>query len=92
MSEPISLRARQVWAINESAELLGLAVQVGGIGIFESDLEGRQTHFSPELCTILGLPVGTEMSYEEASRLVAHSPLTMKMLIQETVPCRAYRS
>ena len=48
---------------------LPLAVEVGGIGIFESDLERGRTLFSAELCTILGLPVGAEMTYDEAWRL-----------------------
>lgn len=52
-------------------ELLRLAVQVGGIGIYESDLEHNRTRFSPELCAILGLPLGTEMSYEDASKVFA---------------------
>jgi PAS domain S-box-containing protein len=60
---------RAVWAPSESDELLRLAIQVGGIGIFESDLIQKRTRFSPELCAILGMPVGTEMPYEEASRL-----------------------
>ena len=50
--------------------LLPLAVEVGKIGIFETDLERMVTRFSPELCRILGLPAGTEMSYDEASLLV----------------------
>jgi PAS domain S-box-containing protein len=62
-------RARTVWAPNESDELLRLAVQVGGIGIYETDFEQDRTRFSPELCVILGLPAGTELSYAEASRL-----------------------
>ena len=61
---------RAVWAPSESDELLRLAIQVGGIGIFESDLIQKRTRFSPELCAILGIPVGTEMPYEEASRLI----------------------
>ena len=48
---------------------LPLAVEVGGIGIFDSDLEQGRTLFSAELCAILGLPIGTEMTYDEASRL-----------------------
>jgi PAS domain S-box-containing protein len=48
-------------------ELLRLAIQVGGIGIYESDLEHNTTRFSPELCTMLGLPAGTEMTYVDAS-------------------------
>jgi PAS domain S-box-containing protein len=61
--------ARTIWAPNESDELLRLAVQVGGIGIYETDFEQDRTRFSPELCNILGLPAGTEMSYADASRL-----------------------
>jgi PAS domain S-box-containing protein len=66
MSRP---HLRTVWNPNESDELLRLAIQVGGIGIFESDLRRKRTRLSPELCAILGMPVGTEMPYEEASRL-----------------------
>jgi PAS domain S-box-containing protein len=58
-----------IWAPNESDELLRLAVQVGGIGIYETDLEQSRTRFSPELCAILGVPAGTEMTYAEASRV-----------------------
>src|SRR5262245_26850607 len=65
-----SLSLGGVWAPNESDELLRLAVQVGGVGIFDSDLRAKRTRFSPELCAILGLPNGTEMSNEEASRLI----------------------
>lgn len=50
--------------------LLPLAVEAGSIGIFESDLERQRTRFSPELCDILGLPIGTETSYEEAFGLI----------------------
>ena len=67
--ETAAARARTIWAPNESDELLRLAVQVGGIGIYETDFEQDRTRFSPELCTILGRPAGTEMSYAEASRL-----------------------
>jgi PAS domain S-box-containing protein len=54
---------------NESDELLRLAVQVGGIGFYDTDFENNRTRFSPELCVILGLPIGTETTYAEASRL-----------------------
>ena len=60
------MRPRPVWVTNESDELLRLAIRVGGIGIFESDLEHGRTRFSPELCAMLGLPVGTEMASEQA--------------------------
>ena len=68
-SKPANSRARPVWLPNESDELLRLAVQVGGIGIYYFDIEHNRTRFSPELCAILGLPPGAEMTYAEASRL-----------------------
>src|SRR2546425_11613950 len=52
-----------------SDELLGLAVRVGVIGIYDTDLVRKRTRFSPELCMMLGLPAGTEISYAQASRL-----------------------
>src|SRR5262245_56520711 len=63
------VRAHPIWVPNESDELLRLAVQVGGIGVYETDFELSQTRFSPELCAILGVPAGTEMTYAQASRL-----------------------
>lgn len=60
----------KTWAPSERDELLRLAVQVGGIGIYEADFEQSRTRFSPELCAILGLQAGTEMDYADASRLV----------------------
>ena len=53
----------------QTDELLRLAVEVGGIGIYATDLKQNRTRFSPELCAMLALPVGTEMTHEEASRL-----------------------
>jgi PAS domain S-box-containing protein len=69
MQDTASVHAHAIWAPNESDELLRLAVQVGGIGIYETDLEQSRTRFSPELCAILGVPAGTEMAYAEASRV-----------------------
>src|SRR4029450_1999856 len=68
-SEPVGARAHVVWAPNASDELLRLAVEVGGIGIYETDFEQNRTRFSPELCATLGLPAGEEMAYAEASRV-----------------------
>ena len=39
---------------SERDEPLCLAVQVGGIGIDDTDFEQSRTRFSPELCAILG--------------------------------------
>jgi PAS domain S-box-containing protein len=51
-------------------ELLPLAIEVGGIGIYETDLRVGRTRFSPELCTMLGIPTGTEMPYEQAWQVI----------------------
>jgi PAS domain S-box-containing protein len=50
--------------------LLRLALQAAGVGIFESDLKLQRTRFSPELCELLGLPIGREMGSEEAWKIV----------------------
>lgn len=50
-------------------ELFHLAIQVGGIGIYQTDFERNRTRFSPELCAILGLPEGAELTFAQASRL-----------------------
>lgn len=64
-----SVRTPLRWEKDEHDELLSLAVRVGVIGIYDTDLERKRTRFSPELCMILGLPAGTEMTYAQASRL-----------------------
>ena len=63
----------RIWGPDERDELLRLATQVGGIGIFETDFERDRSRFSPELCAILGLPGGAEMTYAEAI-LLYHGP------------------
>ena len=63
-------QTRAIWPRSESDELLHLAIEVVGFGIFDNDLKRKRTRFSPELCAILGLPVGTEMPNEEACGLV----------------------
>jgi PAS domain S-box-containing protein len=55
----------------QSEELLTLAFEVGGIGVFETDLVRKRTRFSQELCRTLGLPpTNTELSYAEASGFI----------------------
>src|SRR5215831_10680918 len=51
-------------------ELLRLALQEARVGIFETDLKLRRTRFSPELCELLGLPIGTEMASDDAWQVV----------------------
>jgi PAS domain S-box-containing protein len=50
--------------------ILPLAVEVGRIGIFETEFKRKRTRFSPELCGLLGLPIGTVMSYAESSCII----------------------
>ena len=66
-------RALQICGPDDFGELLRLAIQVGGIGIFETDFDRDRSRFSPELCAILGLPVGAEMTYNQAV-LLYHGP------------------
>ncbi len=51
-------------------EQLKLGVELAGIGIFQTDFESTRTQFSPELCEMLRLPAGTELSYDQAHQLV----------------------
>ena len=74
--KPANARARGEGA-REVDELLRLAVQVGNIGIFQTDFERDRTRFSPELCNILGLPAGTEMTFAQASQLFDESDRTL---------------
>jgi PAS domain S-box-containing protein len=69
-AKTFSASVQPIWVTNHSLELLQLAIRTGRIGIFESDLEQRRTRFSPELCAILALPVGTQLPYEEALQLI----------------------
>jgi len=69
----------------ETAELLRVAVQAGGIGVFVTDFKRRRTYFSPELCTILGLPVGASMPYEEAWKVIDETDrATMRAHVEAT--------
>jgi signal transduction histidine kinase len=64
-------RRRDQSATSERAdELLRLVIEVSGIGVFETDLRRRQTRLSAELCVLLGLPVGSELSYDEMMRTI----------------------
>ena len=61
---------RSLSAHRGTDEILQLAVQLAGIGIFENDLQRMYTRYSPELCQLLGVPVGTELPYQENGRFV----------------------
>src|SRR5262245_26937043 len=70
MKQIPAAKHRDFQLIRRSDELLRLAMQVGGIGVFETDLRQKRTHFSPELCAIIGLPPGTVMPSEEAWQFI----------------------
>src|SRR5262245_29411357 len=63
-------RSRELQLLRRSDELLRLAMEVGRIGVFETDLKQKQTHFSPELCSIIGLPSRTVMPSEQAWQFI----------------------
>jgi PAS domain S-box-containing protein len=65
----VTQRLSQARSVTDRDELLHLAVDLGRIGIYETDFELNETRFSPELCSILGLWPGTRMSSERASLL-----------------------
>src|SRR5215831_5542296 len=62
----VTHRLSQARSVTDRDELLRLAVDLGRIGIYETDFELNETRFSPELCSILGLWPGTRMSSERA--------------------------
>jgi PAS domain S-box-containing protein len=64
------MQTRDLQIIRRADELLRLAMEVGGIGVFETDLKQKRTQFSPELCAIIGLPPGTVMPSEDAWKFI----------------------
>src|SRR5262249_13910123 len=64
------------------------ALQAARVGIFETDLKLRRTRFSPELCELLGLPIGTEMASDEAWQVV-HETDRPKMRAAAKAACNS---
>jgi PAS domain S-box-containing protein len=60
----------QAWSVQESLgaseERLRLATQGAGIGVFDADILANRSVWSPELCSLLGVPVGTTGTLELA--------------------------
>ena len=50
-------------------ELQSLKDLVDDIAMFTTDFDRNQIHFSPSLCVMLGLPVGTRLTLAQAARL-----------------------
>jgi PAS domain S-box-containing protein len=61
---------RSLSAHGGTGEVLELAVELAGLGIFENDLQRMHTRYSPELCRMLGILTGTELPYQENGRFV----------------------
>jgi PAS domain S-box-containing protein len=70
MSRRVNVRTCVVGEREKLHDLLHLAIRVAGIGIYDADSERNVVRLSPELCTILGLAEGTEMTCEEGDRLI----------------------
>ena len=84
-------QVRDLHLLHRTDELLRLAVAVGGIGVFETDLKQKRTRFSHELCGILGLPVGTEMSSEVAWQFVHEADRAAMQAIVEAAAKSAHK-
>jgi PAS domain S-box-containing protein len=61
---------RSLSAHGGTREVLELAVELAGLGIFENDLQRKRTRYSPELCEMLGIPTEAELPYQENGRFV----------------------
>jgi PAS domain S-box-containing protein len=70
MSRRDNVRTCMLGEQDKLHDLLHLAIQVAGIGVYDADSERDLVSFSPELCTILGLAAGTQMTCEEGDRLI----------------------
>jgi len=75
---------RELQLLRRSDELLRLAMEVGRIGVFETDLKQKRTHFSPELCAIIGLPSRTVMPSEEAWQFIHEADRATMRAIAES--------
>jgi PAS domain S-box-containing protein len=77
----ITERKRAEGALQASEERLRAAVEAGAIGIFDADFAMGQGRFSPELCAMLGLPVGTHVTLQQAFSFVL--PRDLERFTQE---------
>jgi PAS domain S-box-containing protein len=57
-------------ALRASEERLRLATRSAGIGVFDYDAGAERTLWSPELCALVGVPVGTIRSINDVLGLV----------------------
>jgi PAS domain S-box-containing protein len=66
----ISKRKRAEEKLRESEERMRIAIEAAKIGTYMTDLEADKVHWSPELCDILGVQRGMEITNEEAYKVV----------------------
>ena len=69
MSSIANASARPLPTDDVLFELQRVESLLGGVGVFEIDFDSDRTRLSPGLCAILGLPLGTEMTFSQASIL-----------------------
>ncbi len=72
MPEDASAPPRTASAIDASAALLALAVDLGNIAIWRHDLASGRTHFNEQACRVLGIPARPEGLAVEEMRAFIH--------------------
>jgi PAS domain S-box-containing protein len=66
----ISARKHAEEKLRESEERMRITIEAAKIGTYMTDLEANKVHWSPELCNILGVQQGIEITNEEAYKVV----------------------
>ena len=66
----ISNRKHAEEKLRESEERMRIAIEAAKIGTYMSDLDSNKVHWSPELCNILGVQHGIEITNEAAYKVV----------------------
>ncbi len=56
--------------LRESEERIRITIEAAKIGTYMTDLEANKVHWSPELCDILGVQQGKEITNEQAYKVV----------------------
>src|SRR5215471_7790841 len=70
VTQDVTERKRAEAAMFASEERLRLATSSAGIGVFDYDTAAKRALWSPELCALVGVPVGTIRSLSDVMGLV----------------------